>query len=408
MKKSTTALMPKLQSAGMFVIAGLIANDVIAGPDINFGEDKFLQVGLGFRAAYTSASNGAVDGKSRSSDFDVYSTRIYTNAQLSKVIKGTLNFEGTHGAESSTGGSKFGENFKVYEAIAQFEFAPEFNLWAGRMLTPSDRSNLDGPYYLSSWLYPGLVAQYPSQLAGRDTGVTAWGKLIDQHIIYSFGAFEGHNNFKSASSQDDNLLYAGRLQYDFWGQGMTPAYYTASTFYGKDYFSVGFATQYQKNGVGSMNVKGDYLAYNFDMLLEKDIGIGVLDVEAGLYKFDTDNKSDVSTGLLISKPSETENVGGINQGKAYLFSSALLIPHQIAWGMVQPYFRYQKFDRDSTVGDGGVLSLNVLSSVAKQFDYGIHYVIDGHNARLSVTYTKNEFSNADNQNKVTLGVQYQF
>jgi hypothetical protein len=407
MKKNAVSK-TKLKLVLAQAMLGMVASNAHAGATISFGEDKFLHLGLGLRAAYTSASDGAADGKSRSNDFDVYSTRIYTSAQLNKVIKGTLNLEGTHGAESTTGGSKLGENFEIYEAIAQFEFAPEFNLWAGRMLTPSDRSNLDGPYFLSSWLYPGVVAQYPSQLAGRDTGVAVWGKLINQHLIYSVGSFEGHNNFKGASSEDDNLLYAGRVQYDFWGEGMTPAYYTASTFYGKDYLSIGFASQYQKNGVGSANLKGDYLAYNADLLWEKDVGFGFLDVEAGIYKFDTDGKSDVSKSLLASTPSLTANVGGIKQGKAYLFSSALLFPQQVGWGKLQPYFRYQKFDADSTKGDGGALSVDALSSETKQYDYGVHYVIDGHNARLSATYTKNDYSNAKDENKVTLGVQLQF
>ena len=396
---------PRLNILGAMLLLGMFSSNSIAGATITFGEDKFVHLGFGLRAAYTSAEDGAADGRSRSNDFDIYSARFYTSAQLNKVIKGTFNFEGVHGSESTTNGA---ESFQVYEAIAQFELMPEFNIWAGRMLTPSDRSNLDGPYFLSSWLYPGLVAQYPSQLAGRDTGVTAWGKLIDQHLIYSFGAFEGHNNYSQASSQDDNLLYAGRIQYDLWGQGMTPAYYTASTFYGKEYLSIGFATQYQKNGVGSMNSKGDYLGYNADILFEKDIGIGYLDIEAGLYKFDTDGKSDVSAALLASTPSLTANVGGIRQGKAYLLSTALLFPQQLGWGKLQPYFRYQKFDADSTTGDGGLLSVNVLSSESKQYDYGVHYVIDGHNARISATYTKNEFSNAADQDKLTVGVQLQF
>lgn len=405
MKTGNTASKPKQKLIGLLLTAGIFSGEAIAGATISFGEDKFVSLGFGLRAAYSSVEDGAADGKSRSNDFDVYSARVYTSAQLNKYIKGTLNFEGVHGSESTTNGA---EDFEIYEAIAQFELMPEFNIWAGRMLTPSDRSNLDGPYFLSSWLYPGLVAQYPSQLAGRDTGVTAWGKLDDKHLIYSFGVFEGHNNYSQASSQDDNLLYAGRIQYDFWGQGMTPAYYTASTFYGKEYLSIGFASQYQKNGVGSMNAKGDYLGYSADILFEKDVGIGYLDVEAGVYKFDTDGKSDVSKTLLSTTPGLTANVGGIRQGKAYLLSSALLFPHQLGWGKLQPYFRYQKFDADSTSGDGGSLSVDVLSSVSKQYDYGFHYVIDGHNARLSATYTKNEFSNLPDQDKFTLGVQLQF
>ena len=39
----------------------------------------------------------------------------------------------------------------MLDAIAQFEFSPAFNLWIGRMLTPADRIEMNGPYYGLSW-----------------------------------------------------------------------------------------------------------------------------------------------------------------------------------------------------------------------------------------------------------------
>ena len=131
---------------------------------------------------------------------------VIQNAYL-LIEKGLIKAFG----EMSSVGNNLSE-VQVFDAIAQFEFMPEFNIWAGRMLVPNDRGNMDGPYYLSSWLYPALVAQYPSQTNGRDTGVTAWGKLNNAHFTYAVGAFEGHNNFKGASSEDSNLMYATRLQ----------------------------------------------------------------------------------------------------------------------------------------------------------------------------------------------------
>ena len=382
-----------------------------AGPTINFGEDKSLTLGLGLRAAYTNAEDGSPSGKSRSSDFDVYSARIFTSASLSKYIKGTLNLDATAGAESSFGSARkgVGDKVQVFDAIAQFEFSPEFNIWAGRMLVPNDRGNMDGPYYLSTWLYPALVARYPSQTNGRDTGVTVWGKLNDAHFTYSAGAFEGHNNVSGASSEDSNLLYATRLQYDFWDANPVPAYFTVSTLYGKEVLSIAVAANYQKDGVGSNTAKGDYLGYNIDTLIEHDIGIGSLDLEGAIYKFDTDGKSDVASSF--GGAGSTANVGGIAAGKAYLASVALLFPQKIGWGKFQPYARFLKFDADSTQGDG-VSSLNASSSDSKQYDLGTNYIIDGHNARLSATYTKNKFDGAVASNtstdKFTIGVQLQF
>ena len=56
------------------------------------------------------------------------------------------------------------------DAIAQFEFMPEFNVWLGRMLPPSDRANLYGPFYALPWSYPGVASNYPNLAVGRDNG----------------------------------------------------------------------------------------------------------------------------------------------------------------------------------------------------------------------------------------------
>ena len=370
-----------------------------AGATINFGEDKSVTVGLGLRTSFSSTEDAAPNKSARSQDFNVDSTRLYLDASLNKYIKGTLNIEG------NVGGAKTGESVQVFDAIARFEFMPEFNVWAGRMLVPNDRANLDGPYYLSSYLYPGLVAQYPGQIAGRDTGVTIWGKLMDAHLTYATGAYEGHNNVAKASSENDNLMYAARVQYDFWDANPIPAYYTASTLYGKDILAVGLVANYQKNGVGSAAQKGDYLGYNMDVLMEKILDIGVLDLEGAIYRFDTDGISDVAGGF--GGASATANVGGIKAGKAYLASANFLFPQVIGWGKFQPFVRYLKFNADATTGDG-INSLNVASSDTKQYDVGVNYIIEGHNARISAEYSKTDPNNAASADTYFVGLQLQF
>lgn len=365
-----------------------------AGGTISFGEDKSVSVGLGLRTSFTSAENGSPSGTSRSSDFNLDSIRLYVNASLNKHIKGTFNTE-----------KDANDNIKVLDAYAQFEFMDEINVWAGRMLPPSDRANLDGPYYLNAWSYPGVASQYPAKFAGRDNGVNVWGKLFDKRLTYSVGAFEGHNNFLGASSQDDNLLYAGRLQYDFWDTALDPAYYTSSTYYGsKDVLSIGVAGMFQKDGVGLAAAKGDYQAWNIDALLEKKLdGGAAVTLEGSYYDYDTDNVSD-NNGLTAGS---LDNVGGIKQGKAYLLGAAYLFPQQVGWGKFQPYFRYQKFDRDATPA-GSVTAPAVTSIGSKQYDYGVNYIIDGHNARVSATYTRNEADGAKDLDKFVVGLQLQF
>ncbi|HEY3698608.1 MAG TPA: porin, partial [Spongiibacteraceae bacterium] len=381
-----------------------------AGGTINIGPDQSISVGFGLRSSFTSAENGAPDGKSRSEDFSLDSIRLYVGAQLNKYIKATFNTE-----------KKSDNSVQVIDGIAQFEPMPEFNVWFGRMLPPSDRSNLDGPYYLLAWSYPGLVSQYPSYAVGRDNGVLAWGN-IDKKVVYSVGAFEGHNNIGGGSSDSGNLLYAGRLAINFLDAELAPAYYTGSTYFGAaDIFTLGLVIQHQTDGVGVATDKGNYTGYNADLLFEtKDNGAGSVTLEGAAYKYDTGDTVDanvpISTanGASFYSLGSTDNssgVGGIKQGKAYLLGAAYLFPQQVGWGKFQPYARYQKFDQDKiTVGPAVAL----YGGKFEQYDIGVNYVIAGPNAKISATYTEFKPNDddpiADNKktNQFVIGVQLQF
>lgn len=378
----------------------LCAADAQAGGTITFGQDQSLSVGFGLRTSFTSAEDGAPDGKSRSSDFELDSVRLYINGQLNKYIKGTFNTE-----------KKSDNSVEVIDGIAQFEPMDEFNVWAGRMLPPSDRSNLDGPYYLLAWNYPGLVSQYPSYAVGRDNGLLAWGKVMAKKLVYSVGAFEGHNNEVGLSSESDNLLYAGRLAINLLDPELAPAYYTGSSYFGAaNIFTIGLVFQHQSDGVGTAAVKGDYNAFNVDALFEtKDTGSGSFTAEGAYYHYDTDDTVDVAAGY-----GGYHNAGGITQGKAYLVGVAYLFPQQVGWGKFQPYVRFQKFEGDKITGTGSAAAPQLWDSDLKQYDVGVNYVIAGPNAKISATWSDYKADSGDpavasvDRNAFVLGVQVQF
>lgn len=378
---SPVSFRPRLALAGLVGLACLAAAQAQAGATIKIGEDQSVSIGLGMRSSFTHT-----DAATDSNDFSVDSIRLFTSGSLSKQIKGTFNLE-----------KDANDNATVMDAIAQFEFSDALNVWAGRMLPPSDRANLDGPYYLSAWSYPGVVSQYPARFAGRDDGVTVWGKVADKKLVYAVGAFRGHNRIAGASNADgENLLYAGRVQYNFWDAEPNPAYYASSTYHGgAEVLALGIAGMHQSDGVGTAAAKGDYTGLSIDALMEHKLaGGGVVNLEAAWYDFDTDDVADVAAGF--GGAGATANVGGINQGNGWLAGVAYLIPAQVGWGKFQPYARYQSFDND------------LANTTTKQTDLGVNYVIKGHNARLSLNYGKTEVTAAADVDTVTVGVQLQF
>lgn len=387
-----------LRTLSWAVLMAAGSTTAMAGATLKIGDDASIGLGIGLRMSYSSTENGAPNGSSRSNDFAVENARIFLNGEWGKIFKATFNTE-RQGGPAATGG----DSIRVMDAIAQFEFDPSFNLWLGRMLPPSDRSNLHGPFYLAAWSYPGVVSNYPNLAVGRDNGAMIWGKPAGGKLVYSLGVFNGHNRDAALSNDSDELLYAGRLHFNFWDVEPPPAHYLGGTYYGaKDVLSLGIAGNFQKKGAGTAATPGDIKIWSVDGLLEKKLGGGfVPTLEAAYYKFDLSGVVDCGSGEpgSIACPA-ADNVGGQVAGKAYMVSAALLLPGKVGWGQFQPFVRFQKFDRD------------VSNTTNKATDVGVNYVINGANAKVTAMYTKFDDSRlapADTtSNRFLIGVQLQY
>ena len=152
-------------------LALLAAMQPAHAAELKLGDDSGVSIGFGIRTSYTSRENGAPNGTSRSNDFAIENARLFLSGHYGKIFKATFNTE-RQGGPAASGG----DSIRVMDAIAQFEFMPEFNIWMGRMLPPSDRANLYGPFYALPWSYPGVASNYPNLAVGRDNGVMVWGK----------------------------------------------------------------------------------------------------------------------------------------------------------------------------------------------------------------------------------------
>lgn len=374
----STTLHRKLLFAMIAACAATPWQAASAGATIPIGEDKSVSVGFGMRSSYTSAENGAADG-GRSSDFNLDSARLFFGASLNKHIKGMFNTEWD------------GDKIRVLDAAGQFAISPELNIWAGRLLSPSDRANMAGPYYsLGGGYWAGVASRYGYNggiFRGRDDGVVVWGNALDNKLGYSFGVFEGHTFGIGSLTQSaakaagvkasDELMYAGRVQYDFWDA--EPGYYgTGNYLGGKDILAIGVAGRTQKNGVLTVAKSADYSSYNVDFLFEKKLaGSGAVSFEAAYYDYDT--------GDVIKS----------EQGNAYSAGAAFIFGETMGWGKLQPFVHYQKFKPDTHID-------------TKQIDAGVNYIIDGYNAQVSAVYSKTQVTAQKDQSRFSVALQLQF
>ncbi len=328
--------------------APLASTAVYAGAKIEIDDTKWVSVGAGLRTSFVSMEKGAPNNDDRSKDFQVENMRLYVSGQIHENVFLEFNTERSVDSDGD-------QNIRVLDAVAKFEFSDLANVWMGRFLPPSDRSNLDGPYYLNTWSFP-MPQAYPAIFAGRDNGVAFWGRVNGGQFKYQLGAFEGTDG---APNMEDSLLYAARLTFNFWDP--EPGYYNNSTYYGaQDVLALGLVYQTQSDAAGTSVNPVDFTGWSVDGLLEKKLaGGGVVNLEFTYYDY------------------EGNPVLGGSDATGYFVVASYLLGQPTGMGRLQPITRYQNLDVD-----GG--------SETTVWELGLHYVIDGHNARISAVYGNTE------------------
>jgi hypothetical protein len=299
---------------------------------------------------------------------------IILSGQIHKNVGWQADFIGTYNTGDKSGTAS------ILDLIGKLELAKSFNIWLGRMLVPSDRSNFSGPWFIAPWNYPGF---YPglaapagprTELFGRDDGATVWGEFGGGVFKYYLGAFD-------LTKKGEAPLYTGRLNLSLLNP--EPGYYHSSTYYGTDILALGVGAQFKKKGSvaatpGDMPgvvvpPADDYSEVNFDVLFEKKVGAGALDLEGAFYVFGGDNE------LL----------------KNHFFALAsYLIPGTLGFGQIQPLIRFQGA---SPKGSGDMWQM---------IDAQVGYVISQYAARLALGY-QNATAGALKSNAVFIGLQLQ-
>ncbi len=358
----------------------LITSPVQAGGKIEIGEDKWISVGLGMRSSFSFNEDQAPNGNNWNNDFRLENLRLYVNGQMHKYLKFEFNTECTNcpgilPANNSLGGAGGGGTMIVLDAIAKFEFNPYFNVWAGRLLVPLDRAELSGPFYQNTFdfdktpFYPSDFGNFGAGRFGRDDGINVWGAVMDGRLSYVVGLFDG---FDSVQNLADNLLYAGRISYNFLNVEKNPGYYTSSTYYGTggDILTLAFAINHQAGGVGNAANPGDFTGFSTDLLFEKLLGSSaddwVFTAEGEFKHFDSElNVAALGAGFF--------GCFCMFDGDAYSVAGLLLFPNNGGFGRFQPYVRWTE-------------NISNNSADTDEFEAGMNYVIDGHNARLSLAW----------------------
>jgi hypothetical protein len=306
-------------------------------------------------------NNIAKPGAGQADAFVDAEVDLLLGGRVHQYVGWQADFVATYGPGNYGPGADNIGRAQILDLIVKFELAAPFNVWFGRMLVPSDRSNLSGPWFMSPWNYPGgyvpgAVPVGPRAGAfGRSDGVTLWGELDGGVVKYFAGVYD-------LGAPADSPLFSGRLNLSLGNP--EPGYYHSSTYYGtRDLAAIGVNAQYKKNGslppppmspeVG-IAPPATYSGFSADLLLERTRpGLGTIDLEAALYFF---------TGAY--EPIDYH----------YYALLSFLTPKPIGLGRVQPMIRFQQ----ARPSGGGPL-WNI-------FDVQVGYAVEEHAARLALGY----------------------
>ena len=321
-----------------------------------------ISLGAGTRSSFTVTDPESGDTVN---DFTLNSIRLYLTGSVTDQIK--LTFDTDY--NSST------DEVTVIDAIGRFEFAPTFNIWAGRFLPPSDRANLHGSYYGNAWGFAvdGIQDGYPFESAGRDDGIAYWGDF--NRLKLSVGVFDVPST-SAASGDGKDVVYAARLHLSLWD--IETGYYLNGTYYGeKDILSFGLAGQ---------SIDGD-TSWTGDALMEKKLGNGgVVTVEGEYARYEG------KAGGYGSPVAFDSSDGGFGL-LSYLF------PQPVGIGKIQLLGKYATNTYDTAGSD---VDRNTV-------ELDLNYVIKAFNARLSLFYIDTSFDGVGGADytQIGLGMQLQ-
>jgi len=380
--------------AAMALVAGMattVPNAYAAGT-IKADDDKWISIGMGTRTSFSMVEDKSASGAQWSNDFAVDNARIYINGKIHKYVGFEFNTEcfncprsgqAAGGPTSNTFGSNSGVG--VLDIIGKFEISEPVNVWFGRMLVPTERGELNGPFYHA--VYDGFrtplnPADFSTNFGaggagmyGRDNGVTFFGKIHpgSTHLQYAAGIFTGTRSGGFGGpgpNLRNSLKYAGRLTLNLLNEEKNPGYYTSGTYYGTagDILAIAVGGEYQNAAAGSLQNPHSFGAFVSDLLFEK-----VLPNNNGVFTFNAEYKR-YWAGNLASFTDPTTGPGFTNfpifSGTSFTAYALYLFPQEVGIGRFQPYGRY-------TFVNG------VHSSALDEFEGGVNYVIAGHNARIS-------------------------
>lgn len=330
-----------------------------------------------------------------------YGFQINTTSITSSTKTGATGY-GVSGQDTDSNDG----NIRLHDGYFIANLRDWLNFKIGLTKIPFTRGNLDGcfdPLGIDRSMFSFSAYGTVPAKSSRDIGVTSWGRLADNRVVYQASVFQGRegitrgtNPFSLASvtsspTPNENFMYVGRVHYSFLDKEAASGYegsylgeLKVLTFgVGGIYEPAAVYRNVTAAGVVLNKETVDYTGFTADVLFEYPTASGTYTLTSAYMKnhFDDAYKTNLNPGDRLA------NIGGLNgQKEGWYVRGGYILPVKIGKkGKLQPYAYYEDWDLAVI---SGVTEQNIVQK-ACGFNW---YITGNNNVRLTVEYQRNEFA----------------
>ncbi len=269
-----------------------------------------IKLGVLFQPQYEVVGSPILDGYSQ--NIFVRRVRFLLSATLFKNIEFFFDtdYPDLFKAAQDTG-IKNTPGLNVQDAFGTFKALEDdmLKIDLGYMLPPSTHNADQGAGTLYSWDY--FVNSFRNSNSfnssgapvGRDAGVQLRGLVLDKHLEYRLGLFQGRRNAASPNDGEvgakNAFRFAGRLQVNV----LDPetGFFYAGTYLGtKQVLSFG----------GTLDVQDDYVHWGLDAFLDLPLGPGLATAQVNFAHYDGGDFI-VAGGISTPLPEQNDIMGEV-------------------------------------------------------------------------------------------------
>jgi hypothetical protein len=324
-----------------------------AGDDVSFT--------LGVLGQFQAETLDNPDPDANTNDLFVRRLRLMFGGQVARNVSFFVETDTPNLGRALPGGKNILPSTIIQDAYASFRVGDPFTLDAGLMFVPFSRNSIQSAATLLPIDYGANTFAQSAPIqgsTGRDTGFQARGYVLENHLEYRLGVFQGRREPGSANS----FRWAARGQYSVFDTE-TGFFYTGTYLGRRRVLAIGAAFDRQS----------DYQAYAADVFFDWPVGPGAFTARADYRHFDGGT-------TLTTLPEQTD----VLLEAGYLLRALNLTP-VLQWDR-----------RDISLGDAGD---------EDRASIGANYWWSGHNANIKFAYTRIALAGLGRQHAFTLQFQ---